>query len=296
MDKFEGVPEQVVAPEIPREDWETLIVLQRHGRYDNRRPADPDNLTEEERAYGHLTAEGIEEARKRADERIAAILEEHPETKDFLILNSPTFWLDDERLGQRARETAEIIAGEISKKLKELGLPEGQLLNNSGRFKGNVSRPDVKLGEGLMFQVPEFAKFLRGQFGGKQPPAFWQAFNRDTYREKREELGAEGPDQIATRVNEGVNVAARFAEFYHRQHPGRKLAVWMVTHGDGLDPFVQRVVGAPEEDFSAGYNEGIGIAVDSSGVTETTIKGKEYKLPVARHGKPAPIRRGKFER
>ena len=135
MSEAQEVPvEQVVAPEIPRQGWDTLIVLQRHGQYDNRRPANIGNLTKEEKTYGRLIEEGKAEVKKRADERIQAILAQSLEKTDFLILNSPTYWLDNEQLGQRARETAEIIAAEVVDNLQSHGLSPEQLLNNSGIF------------------------------------------------------------------------------------------------------------------------------------------------------------------
>ncbi len=277
--------EQVVAPEIPRQGWDTLIVLQRHGQYDNRRPLNTGNLAEEEKIYGRLTEEGKAEAKKRTDERIQAILSQSLEKTDFLILNSPTYWLDNEQLGQRARETAEIIAAEVVDNLQSHGLPPEQLLNNSGKFKGDVSRPDNRLGEALMFQIPEFVGALREKYGG-QGTEFWENFNRDTHKELRENLGAEGPIEIADRLNESINVVARFARLYHGLNPDRKLVVWMVTHGDGLVPYVQRALGVPEEDFSAGYDEGIGIAIDSGGNATVNIRRKEYKVPLAPYGYP----------
>lgn len=280
--------EKIIAPEIPRNGWETLIVLQRHGRYDSRRPKDGINLSEEEKAYGHLTEEGKLEAKKRADERIEAALSQDHQNTDFLIVNSPTYWLDNEQLGQRAKATAEIIAGEIIDTLQERSLSGEQFLNHSDRFRGKLSRPDPRIGEALMFQVPEFANFLRKEYGG-QGPDFWANYNRDTHRETREQLGAEGPAEIADRISQSVNVVARFARGYHHQHPDRKLVVWMVTHGDGLEPYLQRALHVPEEAFTAGYNEGIGIAIDPEGNAKTKIKGVDYQVPLATHGKPASV-------
>ncbi len=231
-------PEQIVAPEIPRSGWETLIILQRHGRYDNRRPIDGQNLAEEEKGYGHLTEEGKLEAKKRANERIDAALSQDPQNTDFLIVNSPTFWLDNEQLGQRAKETAEIIAGEVIERLKSKDYQKNQFLNHSNRFHEDLSRPDPRIGEAKMFQVPEFVNVLREEYNG-QPPEFWKDYYRDDHKELREQLHAEGPEDIARRIDRSVKVVARFARGYHQQHPDRKLVGWMITHGDGLEPYLQ---------------------------------------------------------
>lgn len=290
--------ESMPTPEIPDSEWETLILLQRHGHYDSRRPNDPGQLTDDEKdKLGRLTPEGKTEVIERTQERIRVILERDPEHTDFLLVNSPTFWFDDKRLGQRARETVEIISEEIVKQLTERGLPETRILNltmqeGTSAFKGGVSRPEKRLGEALMFQVPEFTQFLREEYSG-QGTEFWENFFRDTHKNKREETEAEGPVEIADRMNEFLNIVARFSRMYHRKHPGRKLVPWIVAHGDSLVPYIQRVLGVPEEDFSAGYGDGIGISVNADGHASTKVKGREYEVPFVTHGKPASLQQNK---
>lgn len=290
--------ESIRIPEVPDSNWETLILLQRHGRYDSRRPADPEHLTEEEKEkLGRLTPEGREEVIRRTRERIKIVLQKNPEHTDFFLINSPTLWLDDERLGSRARETSEIIAEEISRELAERNLSKTQLINLAKKegepaFRGGVSRPEKKLGEALMFQVPEFTDFLRQEYGG-QGVEFWKKFFRDTHKEKREETGAEGPIEIADRMNDFLNVIVRFARMYHKWHPERKLIPWIVAHGDSLVPYIQRVLEIPESDFSAGYNDGIGIAIDAHGKASTEIKDKKYEVSFINHGKPSPLQPNK---
>ena len=288
-------PETLIAPEIPRTDWDTILILQRHGAYDTKRPVDSKNPTEEEiKSLGRLTPEGKEDVKKITRKRLGVVMENQPEKTDFLLINSPTYWLDNEKFGQRARETSEIVAEEIKNYLKEKGLPDNQLLNTlqreSGKsiFRGGVSRPEKRLGEALMFQVPEFADFLRKEYKG-QGPDFWKNFNLDTHKEKREQYGAEGPVEIADRMNKFITVVARFASAYHKKHPGRKLLSWKIAHGDSLEPYVQRVLGVPEEAFNAGYNAGIGISINAKGEAKTTIEDKDYKVNFIAHGKPAPL-------
>ena len=133
--------ESVVAPEISRDEWKTLEIIQRHsGPYESGKPADPPNITDQEKAtLGRLTTDGIDDARKKAREKIDVILFQDPET-DFLILASPTSWLDNPELGQRALETAELIAEVVRE-------TSGQLLNDSVRFKGGLARPYQKLAQ-----------------------------------------------------------------------------------------------------------------------------------------------------
>ena len=112
----------------------------------------------------------------------------------------------------------------------------------------------------------------------------WKMFGMT--KEVREEMGAEGPADIANRVNEVVNVAARFARMYHRKHPDRKLVAWMVTHGDGLGPYAQRVLGVPEEDFEPTYNAAVAVAIDKEGQGAAMVKDVEYDAGIVQRGKP----------
>ncbi|MCX6811982.1 MAG: hypothetical protein NT039_04840, partial [Candidatus Berkelbacteria bacterium] len=131
MNEFtESSSEEIQNPEIPTGDWQTLIIIQRHGEYDNRRPADWQNLTsDEQKNLGRLTEKGKDKVTHISQERISAILEQNPEETDFILINSPTFWLDEPQFGQRARETAEIIGQTILASLGERGLNQNQLLN-----------------------------------------------------------------------------------------------------------------------------------------------------------------------
>lgn len=281
-----SVEEKVIAPEIPREAWQTMIFWQRHGRYDSGRPADWANPTEEERRFGRLTEQGRQEVIDRTRDRLQVILETDPGSIDFLFVNSPTFWLDRPELGQRAQETAELIAQTVAEELEQRGLTRDQVLNlNEERnLKGEASRPHENIGEGLMFQVPEFAAFMRKEYKG-QGPAFWRAFNRDEQREVREEMGAEGPAEAAQRLHEVARAEARYASLYAVSHPGRHLLIWNITHGDGLEPYVQRVLGVPEDDFDAGYNDGVAMIIENSGtenVGVATVKGKKYTAKMGR--------------
>jgi hypothetical protein len=303
MPAAEKTAETVIAPEIPRENWETCILLQRHGRYDSRAPQDRNNITEEEKkTLGRLTEEGKVEAAKRDDDRIAALMENDPENTYFLVINSPTFWHDFEDLGQRAKETADIIAERIKVELKKRGIDENHLLNTAKKengedaFKGDdSSRPERRVGEALFFQVPQFAAFLRKEYGG-QGPAFWENFNEDTHKELREDLGAEGPEDISDRMNLIMNVAARFARKFHYDNPGKKLVPWIVSHGDGLEPFVQRSLNAKEADFKAGYNDGVAIAIDKGGRGKTTINGKEFEVSFPKKGFPESVKEANIEK
>lgn len=88
-------PQSPENPYIPSEDTQTLMLVQRHGAYDNRFPeAGWANPTDEEReSLGGLTPEGIMQSQETAQERIRDFLQWGGDKVDFLVVASPTKWL-----------------------------------------------------------------------------------------------------------------------------------------------------------------------------------------------------------
>src|SRR5438105_2760662 len=93
--------------EVKKNDWDTMVILQRHGEYDNNRPKNPANPTPAEQLIlGRITEEGKKDAAAIADQRIESALTEDLKTAQntfFLLINSPTYWLDNPTFGQRAK-------------------------------------------------------------------------------------------------------------------------------------------------------------------------------------------------
>ncbi|MCX6811877.1 MAG: hypothetical protein NT039_04255, partial [Candidatus Berkelbacteria bacterium] len=131
-------------------------------------------------------------------------------------------------------------------------------------------------GEALMFQVPEFTQFLREQYGG-QGEEFWKNFYKDTHQEKRKELGAEGPAEIAERMRQFLRVVNRFANYYHRRYPERRLVPWIVSHGECLSSLSQNITGLETGDIHFGYNEAV-VITDRQNELEAQIKNQKYGI------------------
>lgn len=55
-------------------------------------------------------------------------------------------------------------------------------------------------------------------------------FEEDIYKDVREKLNAEGPDEIVTRGVQYINVIQRFSRYFHIKKPNSKLIVWCGTH------------------------------------------------------------------
>lgn len=268
-------------------EWQTKIILQRHADYDKRFPENGwINPTDEEREnLGRLTEAGAEQAREVARERVAEAIAQAGPDVDFVVVASPTRWLGHPEFGQRAVETGKIISDEILRELQEAGLPETQLLNLTESIDGDFVRESSKIVEAQMFDNHmSFADELRAKYGG-QNRDFWDAYNADADRERRKEVGAEGSPETADRVNELMNVLARWAKVRHTEEPHRKTVIFVVSHHEVIEPYAQHVVGTQPGEFEPKYNDGIEINIDSEGVGHTNIADRTIDVAFAAHGK-----------
>lgn len=289
----------------PHGDWQTRIILQRHTDYDNRFPEEWSSPTAEEaQTLGRLTPEGVANSQAATKERVEEALREGGPDTDFLVIASPTFWVDRPEFGQRAIETGEVISDEILRQLKDAGLGEEHLLNTTDSFKsregsdyhGKHVRPKKQLVESQMFQDPAFADIVREEFGGKQNREFWDKYNADppdrkALREANPIDGkpAEGSPEAAERMNFVVNAAERYAEAYHRKNPGRKLVIFLVSHHEAIEPYVQRALRVPPKVFEPDKNQGVTIDVDAQGVGHTNVAGEDIDVEFTRHGRPPKL-------
>ena len=109
---------------------------------------------------------------------------------------------------------------------------------------------------------------------------FWIAFEEDIEKEKRIEMGAEGPDEIADRLKQVVSILSRYARMYHKNNPGRRLVIWAATHYDTISPFVKRGIFGVGKEVPLGvdYGAGISIGIDSAGNLTTRIDGQEHTI------------------
>lgn len=275
----------------PGSEWQTKVILQRHSRYENGFPQNGwANPTDEEKErLGHLTAEGVAEARDIAKRRIAEALSQAGPNVDFAVVASPTRWLGHPELGQRAIETGETISNEILTQLREAGLPETQLLNLTKSFDGDFVRESTNLVEARMFDNHiDFADELRAKYSG-QNREFWDAYNADADRARRKEVGAEGSPETADRVNQLMNVLARWAKIRRSEQPHRKTVIFVVSHHEAIEPYAHHVLGAQQGEFEPQYNDAIEINIDAEGVGHTTIAGKAIEVAFAAHGKPPTV-------
>ena len=249
--------------------------MQRHGEYE--RSVDSSSV-------GSLTEEGVEEIYNSGKQFFEKLFTLIPESErgniDILVLASDTQYKGG---GHRSIETASQVIKALKDELRLFNMGESQLLNSPGRYsEDGGARPTSKLREPQMFNnSPEFVQFLREKYGDTNLD-FWVAFEEDKEKEIREQMGAEGPDEIADRLDSMVNVLARYSRFYHRKHPIRRLIIWAATHYDTISPYVKKEIFEVGKEIPLGvdYGAGISIGIDKGGKGKVNIAGEEYDIPL----------------
>lgn len=276
--KVEKVTVEDLQPEKFR-IGEVEIILQRNAK-DNRDPNSPLEM-------GALVPEAAEKVHIRAQEffdKTFAELGEEAKTVDILIvaadtkLDTPVVGIKSEH--KRAVETANEVISAVKKSMEKFSLSPEQLLNktekpielSSGRLR------DLRIFE----DSPDFVQFLKDKYGPEK--GFWVAFEVDKEKDKRLEMGAEGPEDIADRVDAYLKVVSRAMRSYVELHPGRRVIVWAVSHYDTVSPFVKKYVsGLDKTAFHDEYlpiDQGAGVVmvVGEDGVARTKIQGKEINV------------------
>ncbi len=279
------LPESIVRADlVPREleTGETEIVFQRHGKYERDVNA-PDK--------GSLTPESQQAEYESAKQFFKLQLETVPaeeRSKVFiLVIASDTQYLGDPEAGRRSTETANVVLRAAREVLVEYGLSEDQILNDSTGIKGDgEARPTPILREPKAFdESPEYIKFLKDKYENNteygENSKFWQAFEGDWEKEQREEMGAEGPEEMADRLQKSFNILARYAKFFHQKNPDSRLIAWAATHYDTISPYVKReLIGIDKDTFlGVDYGAGITVKLDARGRADTIIDNKTYVVP-----------------
>lgn len=259
----------------PLDMGETRILLQRHEEF----VRDKDSSE-----AGHLTAKGKETGAEESEQRIKNLIEQVPPQERnnlfFLVLASDTVYVGR---GARSMETADIVAKKIKELLVENGISEKNLLNLSRNYRGAEKggpKPVVKLREPHMFeQSPDFVKFLKEKYPDFKD--FWVAFETEAEKETREKMGAEGPEEMADRIERFLEVLKRYSSLFHKEKPNSRLAIWCVSHYDTISPWTKKYVlneSLPETYLPVEYGAGLSIDLDSDGNATVNTEGKEFKL------------------
>lgn len=259
----------------------TEIIVQRHGEYI--RSAD-------DAMVGHLKSRAALEAEKLAENVFGGIVKQIPKGEqgrvEILVAASDT----KKGTGQRCIETAQRAIDGIKTVLIENNLQINQLLNTQeGRFRGGEGpRPTAGIREPRIFSdSQEFVKFLEEKYGTGQP--FWKAFEEDTEADVRKAMGAEGPWELAERLDRFIKALAEYSRLYHKENPGKRLVVWVVTHYDTISPYVKRYLANVGKDkyIPVDYGAGFSINIRPDGVATSKIGETTYPVPTR---KDAPLK------
>jgi hypothetical protein len=257
---------------------ESLFVLQRNIR-DNRKKGE--NLEIGQLLPGSKIEVQVDMS-KKIEWAIESLRPEERKSVDFLVVASDTTLRtpDPEIKSEHKRsvETAEVVIECIKSALNRFELDCNQLINMDGKPIENISRnlADLKVFE----DCPEYVEYLLKK--SKTEAEFWERYEDDKGedREMRLKLGAEGPSEIAERIQNYLTVLKNATKEYHKTHPGRRLIIFIETHYDTISPFVKRnVIGKNMDEMLPVKNGGgISISVDSEGRMTTSIQGQDFEL------------------
>lgn len=277
--------EQSVESSAERVDHKpvTTIDIRRHSQYEGGLPAAGwGKSTEEEQIrLGHLTEEGVENASRVAKEIVEKRLSEADNNVDFLVVASPTHWLGDPELGQRAIETGKIYSDEIKKQLEERGLSSDHLINTVQPKGLDHEVGDVRVGkkmvEAQIFDDPaalDVIDELHEKYGG-QGDEFWDAWYAGADNDALDAVGAERSTKAADRADKMVEALIRYGDI-HNKKTGRSLAVIVLTHHEVLQPYALHRFGVSQHEFVPDKNDGFEIRVED-GKAVASIAGHEIE-------------------
>lgn len=265
----------------------TVIVLQRNAKdKDNRK------LPEGDPRFGALDAGEAEqtqlESQAAFDELLGNMTDEERKTLDILVVAGDSkLFLPDGRRSEhkRAVETADAVLKGIRKAMGKFSITEQQLLNKEGQ---SIELSSGSLKDLYMLENSDFVKFLiekstkDGVFDEKM---FWTFYESDKFAKERMEMKAEGPLDIAKRVNEYMGTVANAMKHYHEKHPGRRVIVWAVSHYDSISPFLKKhVAGMTKQTFLDTYlpvdnRAGVVLNLRKGSLNATAqIKEREYNV------------------
>ncbi len=282
--------EDIVAP--PIDSGGTAIVLQRHEKYERNRDA---------QNAGSIFEEQAEEARLRDEEFFQDVLGQETDGTETMILfvSSDTQYAGK---GRRSLETAEIAEKAATSVLESMGIdPTERIINFNPDFKTKRNsetnqdiRPFSKLREPQIFDTPKYVNFLINKYGEMDGPGSglsqeaWAAHEMDAEKEVREEMGAEGVNDMLDRTKKSVSIFERYARAFHSSHPNKRLVIWAATHYDTISPLVKNITGTSLEEYiPVDYGAGVVIEIPPVSKTEGATLRANNQIVALNLGKQA---------
>lgn len=245
--------------------FETQIILQRHCSYDKANG----NLVDDSKTYQEkLVLQFLHDLEKQNLDNIY-----------FLFIASDTVNANNEQ--QRCVDTTNIAMNLIQFFLESKGISKSHVINLDENLNYDIKvKQTNKFAEPSMFSDKKgYMEFLKEKNKGMNQQ-FWIDFEEDRYKIEREELDAEGPDEIVARGVHYINVINRFSNYFHIKKPNSKLIVWCGTHYDLISPLAkQTIFGYEKSDIiNVDYCGGISFEIDKSNNIIANVNGHYYSV------------------
>jgi len=182
---------------------------------------------------------------------------------------------------KRCVETNKIVMNTIKNFFEENDIPLENIINldDELNYDGKVHE-NKHLTEPKMFtDSTGFLDYLKDKHGGINLD-FWIDFESDLSKDKREELNAEGPDEIVQRALWYIKVLQRYSKYFHIKKPNSNLIIWSSTHYDLISPLVkQKVLDYDKSDVvNVDYCGGISLLIDESNNLTINVNGVNYNF------------------
>lgn len=245
--------------------FETQIILQRHCNYD--------------KSNGNLLDSSVKEQEKVVLDFLKSLESENLENMYFLFVCSNTVNANSEN--KRCVDSTNIAMHLIQSFLESRDISKNHVINldEDLNYDMQVKQTD-KFAEPSMFTDKKgYIEFLKEKNSGMNQQ-FWIDFEEDKYKLEREELNAEGPDEIVARGVNYINVIQRFSNYFHIKKPNSKLIVWCGTHYDLISPLAkQTIFGYEKSDIiNVDYCGGISFEIDKTNNLIANVNGHYYPV------------------
>lgn len=245
---------------------ETQIVLQRHCNYDKKNGC---LLSESIECQTSIVASFIETLKSNFN---------HDELKHtyFLFDSSNTTANNNFK---RCVLTTNIAMDMIKEFFEENKIPLNHIMNlNIDSNYHNRVRENTYLTEPKMFtDFTGYVEYLKEKHHGINLD-FWIDFEEDLSKEKRQELGSEGPDEIVERGMKYIYILKRYSTYFHLKFPNSRLVIWSGTHYDLISPFAkQKILNYEKSDIvEVDYCGGISLLIDNYENITVNMNGTNY--------------------
>ncbi len=245
---------------------QTQLIFQRHCNYD--------------RKNGKLHPESVED-QKSIMQSFITDLKNSFSTEDlqntyFLFTSSNTVSDNDFK---RCIETTNIAMESIKQFLKEHHISTSHIinLNEDSNYNGQIHESRQLVEPKMFTDGTGYYDFLSKKYNGINVD-FWTDFEEDLSKEKREELGAEGPEQIVERAVCYIQILQRYASYFHKKYPNSRLVIWNGTHYDLISPLVKQRILHLEKSFwlKVDYCGGISLVIDELNGVIANVNGARY--------------------